>query len=144
MKQEALETKNCSLRIMTNKERFEYLVKEVSEIKQQLCTANTEESVNTALDKLSTLMDKLSKDSQVADIKGCVENISGMIHGVKLHDITRSTLDDMLEKMLERARKIIAEESKKENANKLKTLFMELAEHSDEIAEIIDIEKIFG
>ena len=137
-------TKNCGLRMMTRKERFEYLVKEVSEVKQELRTANTEESVNTALDKLSTLMDRLSKDSQVTDVKGWVADISGTIRGVKLHDITRSALDDMLEKLLKMAMEIIAEESKKENANKLKALFLELAEHSDEIAEIIDINKIFG
>ena len=137
-------TKNCGLRMMTRKERFEYLVKKVSEVKQELRTANTEESVNTALDKLSTLMDRLSKDSQVPDVKGWVADISSTIRGVKLHDITRSALDDMLEKLLKMAMEIIAEESKKENANKLKALFLELAEHSDEIAEIIDINKIFG
>ena len=144
MTQEALGTKNCGFRMMTRKERFEYLVKEVSEVKQELRTANTEESVNTALDKLSTLMDRLSKDSQVTDVKGLVADISGTIRGVKLHDVTRSALDDMLEKLLKMAMEIIAEESKKENANKLKALFLELAEHSDEIAEIIDINKIFG
>lgn len=144
MTQEALGAKNCGLRMMTRKERFEYLVKEVSEVKQELRTANTEESVNTALDKLSTLMDRLSKDSQVTDVKGWVADISGTIRGVKLHDVTRSALDDMLEKLLKMAMEIIAEESKKENANKLKALFLELAEHSDEIAEIIDINKIFG
>lgn len=137
-------TKNCGLRMMTRKERFEYLVKEVSKVKQELRTANTEESVNTALDKLSTLMDRLSKDSQVTDVKGWVADISGTIRGVKLHDITRSALDDMLEKLLKMAMEIIAEEIKKENANKIKALFLELAEHSDEIAEIIDINKIFG
>ena len=137
-------TKNCGLRMMTRKERFEYLVKKVSEIKQELRTANTEESVNTALDKLSTLMDRLSKDSQVTDVNGWVADISGTIRGVKLHDITRSALDDMLEKLLKMAMEIIADESKKENASKLKALFLELAEHSDEIAEIIDINKIFG
>ena len=55
MTQEALGAKNCGLHMMTRKERFEYLVKEVSEVKQELRTANTEESVNTDLDKLSTL-----------------------------------------------------------------------------------------
>ena len=41
MTQEALGTENCGLRMMTRKERFEYLVKEVSEVKQELRTANT-------------------------------------------------------------------------------------------------------
>ena len=141
MTQEALGTENCGLRMMTRKERFEYLVKEVSEVKQELRTANTEESVNTALDKLSTLMDRLSKDSQVTDVKGWVADISGTIRGVKLHDVTRSALDDMLGKLLKRAMEIIAEENANKLKVKLKALFLELAEHSDEIAEIA--EKIF-
>ena len=144
MPQEALGAKNCVLRIMTRKERFEHLVKEVSEVKHELRTANTEESVKAALDKLSTLMDMLYKDIQVVDVKGWVMDISGTIDGAKLHDVTRSALDEMLKKLLERAREIIAEESKKENAKKLKALFMELARHSDELTEIIDINKIFG
>ena len=144
MKQEALGEKNCDLRMMTRKERFEYLVKEVSEVKQELRTANTEESVNNTLANLSTIMDGLAKDSQVSDVKEYVANISGTIRGVELHDITRSVLDDMLEKLLERAKEIIAEESNKERANSLKTLFLELAKHSDEIAGIIDTNKIFG
>ena len=143
MTQEALGAKNRGLRMMTRKERFEYLVKEVSEVKQEL-RANTEESVNTALDKLSTLMDRLSKDSQVTDVIVWIAHISGTIRGVKLHDVTRSALDDMLEKLLKKAMEIIAEETMKENANKLKALSLKLAEHSDEIAEIIDINKIFG
>ena len=143
MTQEALGAKNCGLRMMTRKERFEYLVKEVSKVKQEL-RANTEESVNTALDKLSTLMDRLSKDSQVTDVIVWIALISGTIRGVKLHDVTRSALDDMLEKLLKKAMEIIAEETMKENANKLKALSLKLAEHSDEIAEIIDINKIFG
>ena len=39
---------------------------------------------------------------------------------------------------------IIAEEKKKENSGKLRNLFLELAEHVEQIAEIIDINKIFG
>lgn len=144
MKQEALGVNNGELRMMTRKERFEYLVKEVSAVKQELRTANTEASVNNTLDKLSTLMDNLSKDTQVSNVRGLVADISGTIRGVELHDITRSVLDDMLEKLLERARKIIAEESNKERVNSLKTLFQELVKHSDEIANIIDINKIFG
>ena len=146
MKQECLGAKdrNCGLKMMSRKERYEYLFKQISELKEELRTANTEESVNTALDKLADLMDKLMHDSQVADVKGWVADISGTIRGVKLHDITRSVLDDMLQKLLERIQEIITEEKQKENASKLKTLFLELAEHSEEIAKIIYINKIFG
>lgn len=134
----------CELCKYTRKERFERFLKDVTDIKNKLRTANTEESVNNALDELATFMDHSSKDSDLADIKGFILDIAGTITGVRLHDVTRSALDDLLEKMLNRVNEILAEEKKKENASKLKTLFTELAEHADEIAGIIDIEKIFG
>ena len=146
MKQECLGANNCNcvLKIMSRRERYEYLIKQLSEVKQELRTANEEKTVNNALNKLADLMDKLMKDSQLADVEGWTADISGTIRGVKLHDITRSVLDDMLQKLLERAEEIIAEEKKKENAGKLKALFMQLENHSDEIAKIIEINKIFG
>lgn len=146
MKQECLGANNCScgLKMMSRKECYEYLIKQVSEVKQELRTVNTEESVNTVLDKLADLMNRMSKDSQVADVKGWIADIAGTIRDVKLHDITRSALDEMLQKLLDVSGNIIAEEKKKENAGKLKALFLELAEHSDEIAQVIDINKIFG
>lgn len=146
MKQECLGSNNgnCGLKMMSRKERYEYLVKQVSELKEKVRTANTEESVNTALDELAELMDKLMKDTQLADVKVHTADIAGVIRGVKLHDITRSVLDEMLQKLLDKAAEIITEEKKKENVGKLKALFLECAEHSEEIAKIINIEKIFG
>ena len=144
MEQEALETKNCNIRQMSRMERFEYLHEQVSKLKQELREANTEKSVNMALDKMADLMDGLSKDNQVSDIKGYIADIIGTIQAVKMHDVTRSSLDDLIQKLLERVKEIIAEERKKESALRLKTLFLELAEHSYEIAQVIDINKIFS
>lgn len=61
-----------------------------------------------------------------------------------MHDVTRSSLDDLIQKLLERVKEIMAEERKKESALRLKTLFLELAEHSYEIDQVIDINKIFS
>lgn len=142
MKQECLGS--CTLKMMSRKERYEYLFKQISELKEELRTANTEESVNTALDKLTDLMDKLMHDSQVADVNIWFSDITEILNSVKLHDITRTIFDHLLRDFLSRLEEIIAEEKQKENAGKLKTLFLELAEHSEEIAKIIDINKIFG
>ena len=129
---------------LSRKGRYERFVKDVCEIKQKLHVANTEEAVGNALKKLSQRMEWDSKDSQLSEVKGAIADIHGTINAVKLYDFTRSQLDDMLEKLLESAREIISEETKKENAGKLKTLFLQLAEHSDEISEVIDVTKIFG
>lgn len=141
MKQQEL---GSGIRKLTQKERYAYLVKQVSDVKHELRTANTEETVNGALNRLEDLIDTLSYDRQLAALKGWVADLSGTIRGVKLHDITRSKLVEMLEELLKRANEIIAEEAKKENVNKLKALFLELAEHAEEIANVIDIDKIFG
>ena len=141
MKQKCLGKGN--LKIMSRKEHYEYLSKEVSKAQQELWKANTEKSVNEALDKLAELMNKLSHDSQVAEVNGYIADISSTIQYVKLHDITRSVMMDMLQRLLDRVQEIIAEEKKRENAGKLRKLFLELAEHSEQIAEIIDINKIF-
>lgn len=143
IKQKCLENQICDFK-NTRKERFEYLLKQVGELQQELRTANTEVSVNATLNKLADIIGELSKDSQFEDIKGGISDIAGTICGVKLHDITRSVLDDMLKKLLERAKEIIEEEKKKENAGKIKKLFLEFAEHSNEIAQVIDINEIFG
>lgn len=140
MKQEALGSKVV---IWTRKKRFEQLVNDVSALEQELRTANTEESVNVALDKLEVLMNELFKNAQLEDIRGGLADISGTISGVKMHDITRTVLDEMLQKLIEKAKKIIAEETEMEKAEKLNALFMELAQHSDEISKLIDINKIF-
>ena len=119
-------------------------LKQIRDIKQDLSTSNTEESVNNALNRLSELMDNLVNDIQLTDIKGILADIQGSTRSAKLHDITRSKMIDMLQKLLEKAGEIIMEEKQKELARKLQTLFSELAEHSEEISKIIDIEKILG
>ena len=52
-------------------------------------------------------------------------------------------LVSLLDELLAKANSIVDEENKKELSNKLKTLFNQLAEHSDEIAKIIDLSEIF-
>ncbi len=132
------------LRALTRGERFGVLVRRVSEAQKELRTANTEDDVNNALDTISTIMYEEYRDWQVSDVKGVVEDIAGTICSVKMHDTTRSDLDDLLEKLLDRAREIIEEERKKEMAKKLEILFLKLAESADDIAKIIDIKEIFG
>ena len=136
--------KNSGIRIMTRKERYEYLVREVGTVQHELRTANTEETINKALEKLSKLADGMCRDIQLADVNDWFTDIQGTICAVKLHDCTRSTLDELLNLFLEGVRKIITEENKKENEKKLKLLFEMMAENADKIAEMIDTTKIFG
>lgn len=147
MEQEALGAKNCNIRQMTRMERLEHLREQVSKLRQELRDAYTENSVDKVLNELDDEMDGFYKSSQVFDdVKGYIADILGLIKAVRVHDVTRSALDDLIQKLLERVNEIIAEEEKrkKESAVRLKTLFLELAEHSDQIVELIDINKIFG
>lgn len=134
---------NYNPALLNRRQIYEYIIKQVSKVKQELRTANVEESVNTALNKLANLMDELSKDSQIAELKDLTIDISATIRGVKLHDITRASLDEMLQKLLNVSESIVLEEKKKENAGKLKALLLEMAAHSEEIANVIDLDQIF-
>lgn len=147
MEQEALGAKNCNIRQMTRMERLEHLREQVSKLRQELRDAYTENSVDKVLNELDDEMDGFYKSSQVFDdVKGYIADILGLIKAVRVHDVTRSALDDLIQKLLERVNEIIAEEEKrkKESAVRLKALFLELAEHSDQIVELIDINKIFS
>ena len=145
MNQNALEeTKNCGLRMMTRRERFEILETRLNAVKEELCAATTEEAIKTALDKVSGIMDELANDSQVPDdVKDLVADISTTIQNVKLHKSTLLVLDKMLGKLLKKAMQIIKEERKNEKSYKLKLLLIELIKHVDEISEIIDVDKFF-
>lgn len=121
--------------------RFEKLFEQLKAAKQRLCLANTQKDVTSALDDLSNLMDKLSNQDVIS---GLIADISGTMRGIRLGDATRTELAQLLQKLLEALKEVIAEEKKKENASKLKAFFLELAEHSDEIAQIINSDNIFG
>lgn len=132
------------LRLLTRREHFEYLYNQVSESKNALRNANSEESVTTALDNLETLIRTGSEDENLLAVRHYFSGIAGMLHSVNLHDSTRFDLDEVLSKMLVRLRNLIAEEVQKENAEKLRTLFLELAKHADELVKVIDVSKIFN
>ena len=77
------------------------------------------------------------------DIIEWVQEVQKVINAVQMRDKTRSELVSLLDELLAKVNGIVDEENQKELSNKLKTLFNQLAEHSDEIAKIIDLSEIF-
>ena len=77
------------------------------------------------------------------DIIDWVQEVQKVINDVQMRDKTRSELVSLLDELLAKANGIVDEEKQKELSNKLKALFNQLAEHSDEIAKIIDLSEIF-
>lgn len=77
------------------------------------------------------------------DIIEWVQEVQKVINDVQMRDKTRSELVSLLDELLAKANGIVDEEKQKELSNKLKALFNQLAEHSDEIAKIIDLSEIF-
>ena len=110
---------------------YEELIKNVGSLKNDLQTYNTEESINETIKKLSEMIDNMHEEK----INGIVADITGVIQGVKMHDITRTALVDMLQKLVEKLEKIVEEEKEKEKADNLRKLFLKLAEHSEEISQ---------
>lgn len=77
------------------------------------------------------------------DIIEWVQENKKIINAVQMRDKTRSELVSLLDELLAKANGIVDEENQKELSNKLKALFNQLAEHSDEIAKLIDLSEIF-
>lgn len=77
------------------------------------------------------------------DIIEWVQETKKIINAVQMRDKTRSELVSLLDELLAKANGIVDEENQKELSNKLKALFNQLAEHSDEIAKLIDLSEIF-
>lgn len=77
------------------------------------------------------------------DIIEWVQEVQKVINAVQMRDKTRSELVSLLDELLAKVNGIVDEENQKELSNKLKALFNQLAEHSDEIAKIIDLSEIF-
>ncbi len=77
------------------------------------------------------------------DIIEWVQEVQKVINAVQMRDKNRSELVSLLDELLAKANGIVDEEKQKELSNKLKALFNQLAEHSDEIAKIIDLSEIF-
>ena len=152
----------CEKRLMSRVKPFEYLHKQVSEVWQELCMEDTV-YVYTILDKLADLMDESSEDINLSIVKWFISDITEQISYVR-KDITEvATLKEPIELLLKRTEEIIEQEReiieqerriaeetpkeerrKKEAALRLKAWLLELAEHSDEIAQVIDVNKIFG
>ena len=150
---------------MSRKERYKQLISEITDAKNTLCVADTEKDVYKALKEL----EKMIADHQYylpkfanftpeewktkghefdnyylfLDIIEWVQEVQKVINAVQMRDKTRSELVSLLDELLAKANGIVDEENKKELSNKLKTLFNQLAEHSDEIAKIIDLSEIF-
>lgn len=129
---------------MTQKERYERFRSDVCSVKAELLEANSTEFVDAAITRLATLMESSVNDAQLKDIYNWTADVNGTIHVVRMHDYTRNELASLLDSMLDSVNSLITAEKAKENANKLRAFFQNCAEHADEIAQIVDINKIFG
>lgn len=139
VKQECL-----GVRVLTRKECYEAFSKEVVDCRKALMSAKTEAAVEDELNKIKELMEKNSKNQQLNDVEGWTLDIAGSINAVRMHDSTRSSIDNMLKMLIETIEEILQEENKKkeEKARKLRNLFLRLAENAEQIAKFVDIENI--
>lgn len=139
-------TNDSDLTKMSRKEFYEYLFQKVSEVIKELDAAKTEASVNKALDKLTYLMDKIMNASEFADVTAWTVEITSSLNRVKLHSLTIDSFEQILQAALSQIEGIIKVEEEKEHSNaaKLRTLFLVLADHSEEIAKIIKVDDFFG
>lgn len=130
--------------IITRKEAYERLYHEVNDIKEQIQSAGQQETVNQALEAMEALLEAKRNDSRFEEVSNLVVEIIATISAVKLHDSTRKILIELLDIFLKQISSILEAERKKENVCMLRRLFQAMSEHAEEIANIIDINNIFG
>ena len=128
---------------MSRKERYKQLTSEITDAKNALLAAGTEKDVYKALKDLTVLFKMYDNYDLFPDIIEWVQETKKIINAVQMRDKTRSELVSMIDDLLAKANGIVDEENQKELSNKLKALFNQLAEHSDEIAKLIDLSEIF-
>lgn len=128
---------------MSRKERYKQLISEITDAKNTLCAATTEKDVYKTLKDLAVLFKMYDNYDLFLDIIEWVQEVQKVINAVQMRDKTRSELVSLLDELLAKANGIVDEENQKELSNKLKALFNQLAEHSDEIAKIIGLSEIF-
>lgn len=142
MEEKNIEVKKVSYLDMAKKERLEYLVETISQATKEFQSAQTEETTNKALEKLAIDINFFSSQPCFNEIK--FDDLAGTVRSTQLHNVTRNNLCEFIEKFLQNIRRLIAEEErKKEQAKTLKNLFLQLAEHAEELVGFIDITKIF-
>ena len=124
--------------IRTRKERMEELCEKLTQASQKLASAQTEEEVTSALAFLTEVA------NQADDVNGQILELSKIIRTVKLYDTTRSAIIEMIDKLIEEAKKIIKEEAEKETARKIKDFCIWMSEHAEEIAKWKGIAELFS
>ncbi len=143
--------KTNGLVMLTRKERYTCLIEDVSSAKEKLQSADTAETISSAITELNNLLENLGKDRQIKEdtrVHAWIADAAGVARAVKMHDAVRSSLYELLDSLLEAAKEIVEQESEKEKekerVQKLRNLFSALAEHAEEVAKIIDTKKIFA
>lgn len=136
--------KNCNIREMTRKECCEYFCEEVTAVKTRLRVAETAEEVDTAVKNISELMENTAKVIQLEAVGNWTSVIKKNANAVRKHDCTRTELISLLNEMLEYVESLISEEMSRERTDKLRAFFLECAENAEDIAEIVNLNKIVG
>lgn len=121
--------------------QLQALRKMLDDIHNDLRNADSVHRVRNALDGLEGFLDDIEHD---ADLDTYVPNLRGILNGVNLHDKTRKELDDAIGTVLDAIDGIITKEEKREKAEMLKRLFLELADKAEELIDIIDVRAIVG
>ncbi len=135
---------NCNIRETTRIECYEYFCEEVTAVKTRLRVAETAEEVDTAVKKISELMENTAKVIQLEAVGNWTSVIRKNVNAVKKHDCTRTELVSLLEEMLKHVESLISEEMSRERIDKLRAFFLECAENAEAIAELVDLNKIVG
>ena len=139
-----MENQCTEVRKPTRKELYEQLHADVQSTIEAIKGAKTEEEINAALHKAEETFNHYRNNSDYKEVYNFFGDITGTITQVMLHYAVRQDLIKVLEALLAVINQILEEEKQAERIKRVRAFFLECAEHADEIAKDIDMNKIFG
>ena len=123
---------SCGLRMLTMKEVLQNILKDAHQAHNVLEHTNSHDDIRIVLDKIHGYQ----VDSRVSqNIKSIIADIRGSVHAMRLHDITRSQMCDMLHKLIAILEEAIAQEEHNEEVEAVRTSFLFMAEHAEEFVD---------
>lgn len=128
-----VEKSTCKCRKAHNIERLANHVASLTEIRKEVVDFNG--NYSNLVTKLEMLMTKLKQD----DI--CTSELSDSLNRLSHMEITKKELLAQLDKLIERVNKVIKYEELAEEKAGFKQLLSKIADHSDEIFDILYPEK---
>lgn len=129
------DAKRCGLKLMPVKDILQIMQEDVVTAHQALSHA---ESAKTVRHILSEIYEYQVDDRIPAHIQHIVADLKGNVRAMHMNDYSRSQMCDDLAQLISALVNAIAEEEHKERVDSVRTIFLVIADHSEEVTRWLE------